>query len=163
MSNPYFSDSLKKLMFTTTTIIIIYLLIDTYFNIQRRRFTSHFSIWTDIQPQIHTDCVDMVFLIDKSVAFFNYIFSNTVQELPEEGYSCKNRSVNILYIHIFHIDFVFLQHNRDLLNISNNDSERYTIISKYQIIFALVCHFSPLDKGLITKLGWNGFNLAINL
>ena len=52
-----------------------------------------YKIWNDINPQFFSNCVDMVFLIDRTSSFNRYLpgIKRIVTNLPTNGYSCINR------------------------------------------------------------------------
>ena len=61
-----------------------------------------YTTWTDINPQAFSNCVDMVFLVDRTASMNSYLpgIENIVSNLPTNGESCINRYV----IHSFLIN-----------------------------------------------------------
>ena len=53
------------------------------------------TIWTDINPQAFSNCVDMVFVVDRTSSLNSYLpgFESIVTNLPTNGESCINRLV----------------------------------------------------------------------
>ena len=54
---------------------------------------GNYTTWIDINPQAFSDCVDMVFVVDKTYSIADYLpgIKNIVANLPTNGISCTNR------------------------------------------------------------------------
>ena len=69
--------------------------LDLSFNFDRRYVSTPYlySRWTDIIPQMQSECVDMVFLVDRTGSMSGYlnVIKNLAQYLPENGTNCFNR------------------------------------------------------------------------
>ena len=70
--------------------------IDVTFNFDSRILTSSsilYSRWKEIIPQIQSNCVDMVFLVDRTSSFSSSFpgVLTIANNLPENGDGCANR------------------------------------------------------------------------
>ncbi|KAI6654369.1 Phosphatidylinositol phosphatase [Oopsacas minuta] len=69
---------------------------DVYFNFENRTLTYSsplYSKWMHITPQVQSNCVDMVFLVDRTITFRQFMpgVMSIANNLPENGNGCVNR------------------------------------------------------------------------